>query len=100
VLVSAGFDAFGGDPLAGMALTAGGYGALAGICLEASANGRAVFALEGGYDLDGLASSGAAVTRVLLGETPPEPGGTASPEIEKRLPLYRAALAPFWPAFA
>jgi acetoin utilization deacetylase AcuC-like enzyme len=103
VLVSAGFDAFGGDPLAGMALTADGYGALAGICLEAAAgaaNGRAVFALEGGYDLDGLASSGAAVTRVLLGETPPDPGGAASPEIEKRLPLYRAALAPFWPAFA
>jgi acetoin utilization deacetylase AcuC-like enzyme len=100
VIVSAGFDAFGGDPLASMRLTADGYGALAGICLEAAANGRAVFALEGGYDLDGLASSGAAVTRVLLGETPPDPGGTASAETLKRLPLYRAALAPFWPAFA
>jgi acetoin utilization deacetylase AcuC-like enzyme len=103
VLVSAGFDAFGGDPLAGMSLTADGYGALAGICLQAAdgaASGRAVFALEGGYDLDGLATSGAAVTRVLLGETVPEPGGTASGEIERRLPLYRAALAPFWPALA
>jgi acetoin utilization deacetylase AcuC-like enzyme len=100
VIVSAGFDAFGGDPLASMNLTAGGYGALAGICLEAAANGRAVFALEGGYDLDGLATSGAAVTRVLLGEAPPDSGGTASAEILKRLPLYRAALAPFWPAFA
>ncbi len=103
VLVSAGFDAFGGDPLAGMQLTADGYGALAGICLEAAAgaaNGRAVLALEGGYDLDGLASSGAAVTRVLLGETPPDPGGSASTEIVRRLPLYRAALAPSWPSFS
>lgn len=102
VLVSAGFDAFGGDPLAGMRLTADGYGALAGICLEAAAGaagGRAVFALEGGYDLDGLASSGAAVTRVLLGETPPEPLGIPSAEIRRRMPLYRAALAPFWPVF-
>jgi acetoin utilization deacetylase AcuC-like enzyme len=101
VLVSAGFDAFGGDPLAGMRVTADGYGALAGVCLEAAdgaAKGRAVFALEGGYDLAGLASSGAAVTRVLLGEIAPDPGGTASAEIERRLPLYRAALAPFWPA--
>ena len=101
VLVSAGFDAFEGDPLASMRLTADGYGALAGICLEAAegaANGRAVFALEGGYDLDGLASAGAAVTRVLLGEAAPEPRGTASAETLKRLPLYRAALAPFWPA--
>jgi acetoin utilization deacetylase AcuC-like enzyme len=99
VIVSAGFDAFGGDPLASMRLTADGYGALAGICLE-TAKGRAVFALEGGYDLDGLASSGAAVTRVLLGEAPPDPGGTPSAEILKRLPLYRAALAPFWPTLA
>ena len=83
-----------------MRLTADGYGALAGICLEAAGNGRAVFALEGGYDTGGLATSGAAVTRVLLGERPPDAGGTASAEIERRMPLYRAALAPFWPAFA
>jgi acetoin utilization deacetylase AcuC-like enzyme len=103
VLVSAGFDAFGGDPLAGMRLTADGYGALAGICLEAAAGaakGRAVFALEGGYDLDGLAASGAAVTRVLLGEAAPDPGGPVRAEIERRVPLFRTALAPFWPSFA
>jgi acetoin utilization deacetylase AcuC-like enzyme len=103
VLASAGFDAFGGDPLAGMRLTADGYGALAGVCLEAAAgaaSGRAVFALEGGYDLEGLASSGAAVTRVLLGQAAPDPGGTASAEIERRLPLYRAALSPFWSVLA
>ncbi len=71
VLVSAGFDAFGGDPLAPMALTARGYSELAAVCLAmagGAAHGRAVFALEGGYDLGGLAASGAAVTRVLLGD--------------------------------
>ncbi len=103
VLVSAGFDAFGGDPLAGMRLTAAGYGALAGICLEAAAGaagGRAVFALEGGYDLEGLATSAAAVARVLLGEAPPRPGGTARPEVERLIPVYRAALSRSWPALA
>ena len=78
VLVSAGFDAFGGDPLAGMNLTAEGYGALTGLCLEAAggaARGSVIAVLEGGYHLDGLAASGAALTRVLLGEAPAAPAG-------------------------
>ena len=65
---------YGGDPLAGMRLTARGYAALAAVCLEAAAGaaqGRAVFVLEGGYDLDGLASSRRRGHRaVLLGEPP------------------------------
>jgi acetoin utilization deacetylase AcuC-like enzyme len=45
VFVSAGFDAFGGDPLAPMALTAAGYSELTAVCLalaEGAAKGRAV----------------------------------------------------------
>ena len=102
VLVSAGFDAFGGDPLAPMALTAGGYSELAAVCLATAtgaAHGRAVFVLEGGYDLRGLATSGAMVTRALLGDPPVTvtPTGKA---IDPLIAEYRRAFAPFWPALA
>jgi acetoin utilization deacetylase AcuC-like enzyme len=103
VLVSAGFDAFDGDPLAGMRVTAEGYAALAGICLEAAegaARGRVVVALEGGYHLHGLATSAAAVTRVLLGGEPPAPDGEAHPVVERLVAAFRETLAPFWPALS
>jgi acetoin utilization deacetylase AcuC-like enzyme len=99
VLVSAGFDAWGGDPLAPMALTARGYAELAAVCLDlagGSAGGRAVFVLEGGYDLAGLAKAGAAVTRALLGD----PSPAVPPTREAMDPLihaYRRAFAPYWP---
>jgi acetoin utilization deacetylase AcuC-like enzyme len=102
VLVSAGFDAFGGDPLAPMALTARGYSELAAVCLAAAsgaAHGRAVFVLEGGYDLGGLASSGAAVTRVLLGDAPEKVVPAGKP-VDPLIAEYRRAFAPFWPALA
>jgi acetoin utilization deacetylase AcuC-like enzyme len=102
VLVSAGFDAFGGDPLAPMALTAAGYSELSAVCLSmarGAARGRAVFVLEGGYDLAGLAASGANVVRALLGETvaPIEPAGRA---MDALVAQYRRVLAPFWPPLA
>jgi acetoin utilization deacetylase AcuC-like enzyme len=102
LLVSAGFDAFGGDPLAPMALTARGYSGLAAACLATAtgaARGRAVFVLEGGYDLRGLAASGAMVTRALLGDPPVTltPTGNA---IDPLIAEYRRAFAPFWPALA
>ena len=102
VLVSAGFDAFGGDPLAPMALTANGYSELAAVCLATatgSARGRVVFALEGGYDLRGLATSGAAVTRALLGDPPVKVTPTGKP-LDPLVAEYRRALAPFWPVLA
>jgi histone deacetylase 6 len=101
VLVSAGFDAFGGDPLArwrsprrlfraGRGLPGHGHGA---------ARGRVVFALEGGYDLRGLATSGAAVTRALLGDPPVKVTPTGKP-LDPLVAEYRRALAPFWPVLA
>ena len=65
VLVSAGFDAFVHDPLAGMRVTHAGFAAMARrlrwVAEQASA-GRIVCVLEGGYDLDGLAGG---MTKVL-----------------------------------
>ncbi len=101
VLVSAGFDAWGGDPLAGMRLTEAGYAEIAASCLDAArgaAKGRAVFVLEGGYHLDGLARSGAAVTAQLLGD--PRPSRALPPPPPAFVDLaarYRRFMAAFWP---
>lgn len=70
VLVSAGFDAYYNDPLGGMVLTEGGYAMMTKILLEIAekhSKGKALFALEGGYDLSGLASSVKAVITEMKG---------------------------------
>jgi len=103
VLVSAGFDAHRGDPLAGMDLTRNGYAELADVCRSiagGAAGGRVVAALEGGYSLEALAGGGAALAEGLLGE-PHEP--IARARAGRRDPLldaYRSAFAPFWRALA
>ncbi|MHC4982372.1 MAG: histone deacetylase family protein [Planctomycetota bacterium] len=70
VLVSAGFDSRVGDPLGRLGLTDEDFAALSRICLEIArkhARGRLVSALEGGYNLDGLASAVAAHVKALCG---------------------------------
>jgi acetoin utilization deacetylase AcuC-like enzyme len=72
ILVSAGFDAHRDDPLAGMALTEAGYGALTDVVREAAerlCGGRIVSLLEGGYDLRALAASVEAHLRALGAST-------------------------------
>ena len=85
-----------------MALTAAGYAELTAVCLaigQGAARGRAVFVLEGGYDLAGLSASGANVARGLLGERAPrvEPAGK---DMDPLVAQYRRVLAPFWPRLA
>ena len=60
VLVSAGFDAHRDDPLAGLCLVEADYGWVTGLLRDAAeryCHGRLVSTLEGGYNLDALASS-------------------------------------------
>jgi len=69
VLISAGFDAHEADPLGGMKMTPAGYADLTRIVrrvAQATARGRIVSVLEGGYDLDGLAASVEAHLRALM----------------------------------
>jgi acetoin utilization deacetylase AcuC-like enzyme len=70
ILVSAGFDAHFADPLAGQLVSTRGYydvaTALRGLA-EELCEGRIVFALEGGYDLDAIAWSSQACADALLG---------------------------------
>jgi acetoin utilization deacetylase AcuC-like enzyme len=69
LLVSVGFDAHRADPLTGLGLSAGDYGALAVRMAElAPRPGRLILFLEGGYDLDALRTSVAATLPALVGE--------------------------------
>ncbi|HET8760644.1 MAG TPA: histone deacetylase [Nitrospiria bacterium] len=70
ILISAGFDAHRDDPLAMMELTETGYRAMTEIVngwAAASANGRIVSCLEGGYNLTALADSATTHVRALAG---------------------------------
>jgi acetoin utilization deacetylase AcuC-like enzyme len=70
VVISAGFDAHMRDPLANLNLLEPDYAWVTRKLIEvadASANGRLVSALEGGYDLQGLAGSVAAHVTALMG---------------------------------
>jgi acetoin utilization deacetylase AcuC-like enzyme len=64
ILVSAGFDPHRRDPLGGMTVTEAGFTGMAQALLELAeryTDGKIAFLLEGGYDLQGLSASVAAV---------------------------------------
>ena len=70
IIVSAGFDAHHRDPLASLNLQAEDFGWVTRQLMEvadASAGGRIVSVLEGGYDLQGLQESVAAHVTALMG---------------------------------
>jgi len=91
LLVSAGFDAHRRDPLAGMEVSEEGFAKLARILLRVArdvCNGRLVAVLEGGYDLQALTRSVAAVLGEMSGRTldapiDPSPAGA----VDLRVPL-------------
>ncbi|OGR06001.1 MAG: histone deacetylase [Deltaproteobacteria bacterium RIFOXYD12_FULL_50_9] len=89
IIVSAGFDIYHDDPLGGMGVTVEGFAALAAILKDLAAEvcgGRILFALEGGYNLQGLRNGVLAVLGVLSGSSP------LAPEI---LPRLRSGEMPF-----
>jgi acetoin utilization deacetylase AcuC-like enzyme len=69
IFISAGFDAHGDDPLAGLNFTTEDFGWITSeLCILAGKHcaGRVVSSLEGGYDLDALAASAGAHVKALL----------------------------------
>ncbi len=83
LLISAGFDAHRDDPLTELGLTAGDFGLLTSRALSFVASGRCVAMLEGGYDLDALSSSAAAVLSTLAGApVAPEAPSSGGPGAE------------------
>jgi acetoin utilization deacetylase AcuC-like enzyme len=95
VLVSCGFDAHRADPLTGLGLSAGDYGALATRMIQlAPRPGRVIVFLEGGYDLDALRDGAAATVTALVGETitpveAPTSGGPGREVVDAAAGLWR-----------
>lgn len=80
LLISAGVDAHRRDPLTGLALSAGDYGDLTARLAALVPAGRRLAFLEGGYDLEGLASSAGACLAALAGaEWRPEAATNGGP---------------------
>ncbi len=72
ILISAGYDAHVADPLGGLRLESSDYRAMAGALADIVPANRIVAFLEGGYDLDALASSSAATVEGVLGDEGPQ----------------------------
>jgi acetoin utilization deacetylase AcuC-like enzyme len=68
LLVSAGFDAHRRDPLTNLALSSGDYADVTADLLALVPPGRRLVFLEGGYDLEALRDSTAAVLVALAGD--------------------------------
>jgi acetoin utilization deacetylase AcuC-like enzyme len=101
ILVSAGFDAYKDDPLAGMRLEAEYFGRLtAQIAAVANecCDGRVVAVTEGGYHLKGIADSLRAVIAALDDE-PVSAGmpGASAPRGEAAIAAVKPHLARYWP---
>jgi acetoin utilization deacetylase AcuC-like enzyme len=92
ILVSAGFDPHQRDPLGGMNVTEAGFAAMASLLVdlaERHAGGRIALLLEGGYDLQALKHSVAAVLRSLKDPAAADVGSVSGASIE---PLVRHVL--------
>jgi acetoin utilization deacetylase AcuC-like enzyme len=95
VLVSCGFDAHRADPLTGLGLSAGDYGALGTRMIQLAPHpGRVIVFLEGGYDLDALRDGTAATVTALVGETitpaeAPTSGGPGRDVVDAAAGLWR-----------
>ena len=93
ILVSAGFDIYEGDPLGGMRITAEGFGALANVLLDLAdkhCKDRILFALEGGYELQGLSAGSKEVLLQLSGQKkrPDIPAIAAEDTQRELLPVF------------
>ncbi|MEJ7844290.1 MAG: histone deacetylase [Acidimicrobiales bacterium] len=96
LLLSAGFDAHRADPLTGLGLSAGDYGPLTAALAALVPAGRRIAFLEGGYDLDALASSTQACVGALAGaDLAPEPPTSGGPgrDVVAAARLVRSRLA-------
>lgn len=99
IIVSAGFDAHKNDPLADFYLDHRDFAALTRIIQEAAdvvCDGRTVFLLEGGYDVQALSDSVLACAQELVGETLTSTAGSG-PMGERVLRAARALHIDHWP---
>lgn len=94
--VSAGFDAHAGDPLTDLRLSTRAYGWLSSMIIEQAerlCRGRAVFLLEGGYDLKAISGGVLNTVKAMMGEKSSPPAEPSHPEVINEV---RQALAHLW----
>jgi acetoin utilization deacetylase AcuC-like enzyme len=96
VLVSAGFDAHTEDPLADLDLLDADYGWMASRLARAHPANRTVFALEGGYDLDGLRHSARSTVLGMSGVEEFGPPLSSPPYAPAALEAAAAAVSRHW----
>lgn len=92
ILVSAGFDPHWHD--LALNVSYDGFAAMTGLLQDLArdqCDGRLVFVLEGGYNLESLAQGVKAVLQVLAGGEPPEPGICGVAEVETAAAFHREA---------
>lgn len=86
LIVSAGFDGHRADPITDLGLSSGDYALMTRRLLELVPAGRRLVMLEGGYDLEALRDSTAAVLAELAGvehlPEPPTSGGAGHPAVD------------------
>jgi acetoin utilization deacetylase AcuC-like enzyme len=102
VLVSAGFDTHCDDPLGGMRVTEGGFAEMARILLDISerhCGGKALFVLEGGYDLNGLTGAVKSVIMEMKGVSTFAHDRKEKPsnEVIQVVDKVKKTLRPYWP---
>ena len=100
ILISAGFDAYKDDPLAGMRLEAECFGRLTARLVaiaDECCDGRIVALTEGGYHLKGIADSLRSVIAALEGDRAPAAPPTEAPRGEAAIAAVKPHLAKYWP---
>jgi acetoin utilization deacetylase AcuC-like enzyme len=99
ILVSAGFDAYTEDPLAGMNVSPKGFAGIARTILNLAdqvCDGKVIFALEGGYHLDGLKRCVLHVLDELTGNGHAAPTWNMTPGFQSILETSRSHFGGFW----
>ncbi|KAK9465302.1 hypothetical protein V1512DRAFT_277633 [Lipomyces arxii] len=96
VILSSGFDAAPGDELGECFVSPAAYGHMTHM-LKSLASGKLAVVLEGGYNLDSIATSALGVTKVLIGEAPmPLTNMYARPEALQTVERVIRAQAKYW----
>lgn len=101
VIISSGFDAADGDTIGQCHVTPSCYGHMTHM-LKSLARGNLAVILEGGYNLDSIAKSALAVSKILIGEPPdelPEPTKDPKPEALEMVDKIIRLQSKYWKCF-
>jgi len=99
ILVSAGFDAYVEDPLAGMDVSPKGFAGIARTILNLAdkvCDGKVIFVLEGGYHLDGLRRCVLNVLDELTTNGYAASAWSMTPKFQSTLEASRSHFGQFW----